>query len=81
MSSRTKYQIAYQLGGRGFILHRTVSGAARALRSATRAAANGDDCQGIGLVAVDHTDADPYGAERPLDMAELAALSEAQDAL
>lgn len=77
----TKYQIAYELGGRGSRLHRTLLGAARALRAASRAAARDGGEQCVRLVVVEHTEANPYGIERPLGTDELTALGEVQAAL
>ena len=61
----TKYQIAYQLGGRGST-HRSITGAARALKRARAAARRGGDCQGIGVRAIDYTAGDPWGVDRAL---------------
>jgi hypothetical protein len=71
------YKVHYQLGGKGATMHRTVSGAVRALRSAQRSAARSGDCQGIYLQAYEMGE-HGYYMESAMTDAEMSQIEGAQ---
>lgn len=71
----TKYQIAFELGGRGST-HRRLTAAIKAARQAVNRCRRNGDAQGVRIIAIDYPadGSDPWGIERPLDDGELAVL-------
>lgn len=73
ISSKRGYKVQYQLGGKGQTMHRTISGAVRAMESAQRAAKRGGDEQGIYIQAYELGSSGHY-VESAMTDAELAQI-------
>lgn len=76
INSKRGYKVQYQLGGVGRTMHRTISGAVRALESAQRAAKRGGDCQGIYIQAYEMGQGGYY-IETAMTDAEMAQIEAA----
>lgn len=76
INSKRGYKVRYQLGGIGPTMHRTISGAVRAMESAQRAAKRGGDCQGIYIQAYEMGHGGYY-IEAAMTDAEIAQMEQA----